>query len=301
LTEHLSITTTELRELIGNRWALRTDDVIFRIGGPGALSCLQGIFTNDLIAAGDNSLVWGAVLTPKGMIITDLWLRRTGAVVIAVVPAAGSAAFSDLIRKSFPPRLARIEPGDAPLAAWWLTGEALPQIEGIDVAKPTELAPFAALAIGATDAGDHALADAGFPAGPPFGRDVISLLAGWPVLGREIDERTLVQEVRFDELKGVKYDKGCFTGQETVARLHFRGHPNKTLRAITAKGKPPAESTITMDSKEVGHLLTLLSVEECWVATSKLRREVVTGTTVTVGATDVGVHEFPILPQLLMA
>src|SRR5262249_24994082 len=67
------------------------------------------------------------------------------------------------------------------------------------------------------------------------------LLGGWPTLGVEIDEKTLPQEVRYDEIGGVSYTKGCYTGQETVARLHFRGHTNRELRGLRWKGTPPLE------------------------------------------------------------
>ena len=69
------------------------------------------------------------------------------------------------------------------------------------------------------------------------------ILAGWPALGAEIDERTLPQEVRYDEIGGVSYTKGCYTGQETVARLHFRGHPNRELRGLWWRSDEPERST----------------------------------------------------------
>jgi len=47
---------------------------VLRIAGPGALTCLQGLLTNDLEKPGDNSLVYGALLTPKGMIVVDAWV-----------------------------------------------------------------------------------------------------------------------------------------------------------------------------------------------------------------------------------
>ena len=62
------------------------------------------------------------------------------------------------------------------------------------------------------------------------------ILAGWPALGVEIDEKTLPQEVRYDEIGGVSYTKGCYTGQETVARIHFRGHTNRELRGLALAG-----------------------------------------------------------------
>jgi folate-binding protein YgfZ len=69
------------------------------------------------------------------------------------------------------------------------------------------------------------------------------ILAGWPRLQAEIGERTLPQEVRFEEIGGLSYTKGCYTGQETVARLHFRGHTNRELRGLLWRG-PALEGDI---------------------------------------------------------
>ena len=51
-----------------------TSPAVFRVEGPGALQCLQGLLTNDLQKPGDYSLVYGALLTPKGMIVVDYWV-----------------------------------------------------------------------------------------------------------------------------------------------------------------------------------------------------------------------------------
>jgi folate-binding protein YgfZ len=101
------------------------------------------------------------------------------------------------------------------------------------------------------------------------------VLAGWPSLGREIDEKTLPQEVRYDELGAVSYSKGCYTGQETVARVHFRGHPNRVLRAVALPAADiPADRTITMQGKEVGVLRTTVRTDDRTIALATLRREV---------------------------
>ncbi len=47
-----------------------------------------------------------------------------------------------------------------------------------------------------------------------------------------MNEETLAQEANIDTLGGVSYTKGCYTGQETVARVHFRGHVNRHLRGL---------------------------------------------------------------------
>src|SRR5204863_149594 len=71
------------------------------------------------------------------------------------------------------------------------------------------------------------LAAAGAVEAEPAMLELARILAGWPRLGAEVDDKTIPQEVRFDEIGGVSYTKGCYTGQETVARLHFRGHANR--------------------------------------------------------------------------
>src|SRR5258708_9948328 len=67
------------------------------------------------------------------------------------------------------------------------------------------------------------------------------ILAGWPRLGAEIDQKTLPQEVRYDDINGVSYTKGCYTGQETVSRLHFRGHTNRHLGGLLWQAAPDLE------------------------------------------------------------
>lgn len=275
--------------------AIPRNDVVLRVNGPGAVACLQGLFTNDLERAGTNSLSWGAVLTPKGMIITDLWLWRRDGEVLLIVPEAGAPALLELLGKSFPPRLAKVTDLRHDLAAWWLTGDtALPAT--VEAISPIGPAPFHRVALAASTLDAGAFAAAGWQAAPALAADVLSLLAGWPVLGREIDARTLVQEVRFDALQGVRYDKGCYVGQETVSRLHFRGHPNRTLRAVMGRGVVPTDPEITggIDGREVGTVSTLLTCGVHWVGSVKLRREVNDGDRVTVGGHDAAVRDFPI-------
>ena len=68
-----------------------TTPAVFRIAGPGALACLQGLLTNDLEKPGDGSLVYGALLTPKGMIVVDAWVLRQGDMFTLIVPRIRAA------------------------------------------------------------------------------------------------------------------------------------------------------------------------------------------------------------------
>jgi len=114
------------------------------------------------------------------------------------------------------------------------------------------------------------------------------ILAGIPSLGVEIDDKTLPQEVRGDELGAISYTKGCYLGQETVARVHFRGHPNRRLALLVLDGEPdaaPAEASL--DGKAVGRLTSAVWSNEldAWVGQAVIRREVEDGATLRAGGT----------------
>ena len=111
------------------------------------------------------------------------------------------------------------------------------------------------------------------------------ILAGWPALGVEIDEKTLPQEVRYDEIGGVSYTKGCYTGQETVARIHFRGHTNRELRGLAWRepGAPDGRRGRSPREKEVGTVRSTLTVDGRTLGLALVRREVEPGAEVMAG------------------
>jgi glycine cleavage system aminomethyltransferase T len=76
-------------------------------GGPGAVTTFQGLLTNDLEKPGDAAFVYGALLTPKGMVVVDGWAARSGARVRFTTPVEGRERVLDILQKSVPPRLAR--------------------------------------------------------------------------------------------------------------------------------------------------------------------------------------------------
>jgi folate-binding protein YgfZ len=155
-------------------------------------------------------------------------------------------------------------------------------------ARPAAGAAFGMLFLGGEAALDpigEALLGAGAKEG---GDDVFAaahILAGWPRLQTEIGERTLPQEVRFEEVGGLSYTKGCYTGQETVARLHFRGHTNRELRGLIWDGAPTLESDIVAaaDGKEVGVITSVLDLPSGTVGLALLRRDISDGGMVTAG------------------
>jgi folate-binding protein YgfZ len=268
---------------------------IFRLEGPGAVDCVQGVLTNDVKSPGTSSLVWGAVLTPKGMIIADCWVRRDGAVLWLIAPASAHTVLADLLRRSFPPRLVQVADLSQSHAVRWLNGTVPAEIAGTEIVRPTGVAPFTALMI-TPDAArtDPLLTLAGVPLASSALADVACVLLGWPVLGREIDEKTLPQEVRFDELGGVRYDKGCYTGQETVARLHFRGHANRLLRGMQWEGAAGlADATVILGDKNVGRVSTAARIDGGLLGLAVLRHEVAVGQQVIAGGAVAEVMSLP--------
>lgn len=303
-----------------------TAPAVLRVQGGGALQCLQGLLTNDLEQPGDGSLVYGAFLTPKGMIVTDAWSLRAADEFLLVVPPAGHAALLDIFRRTLPPRLARVEDLTGAWSVAWIVGRtaaALPAAAGlapvpdgparvttiatgsgdVRMASGGEAAFFGAMLVGPEAAvGDAAsrLTATGAREGDAEDLEAARVLAGWPALGLEIDERTLPQEVRYDELGGVSYTKGCYTGQETVARLHFRGHTNRDLRGLVwHDAAPVTDPAVIKDGKPVGTVRSRLASGDRTVALALLRREVGLGDVVTAAGRAATVVPLPFADTLL--
>lgn len=280
-----TLSAADFAALTGQRRAIAIDDAVFRVEGNGAISCLQGMLTNDVAKVPDGTAVWGAFLTPKGMIIADAWVLRDGDAVWVLVPASAHTAVAELFLRTIPPRIAKASDRTGTVAVRWLRGSATPALESATVFLPHGPAPFTGLALGdAPDSIDAELAADGCASAPAEWATAARLVLGWPALGREIDERTLPQEVRFDELGGVRYDKGCYTGQETVARLHFRGHANRTLRGVVFDaGIEPVDRMVNREGKPVGTLRTIGHIAGRTIALAVLRREVAVGDVVQGG------------------
>jgi folate-binding protein YgfZ len=315
----LVIDRTRLELVRHGALVVTTAAPVFRIEGSGALSCMQGLLTNDLLKPGEHSLVYGALLTPKGMIVVDAWVLRQPHALTVVLPGPGHDAAVELFRRQLPPRLARVTDltGDARVA--WVLGEqgfqalaksgtGVPEaagkvaavsgdLEASPLALAPEGAPFVAMAVGSAAAMDRfaaRLVAAGAAVGEERDLHAARVLHGWPALGVEIDERTLPQEVRYDEIGGVSYTKGCYTGQETVARLHFRGHTNRELRGVRWPGSEPIDGrAVSTGEKEVGTVRSTLRLDDRTLGLALLRREVGPGDEVVAGGRRATVVSLP--------
>ena len=254
-----------------------------QFSGAKAAESLTGLVTNDVLALRGGDGLYACALTAKGRIIADVrilaFASEDGSVQSFLVDAnaAAGVGFAAMIRKYVNPRLAKYVDVTASTACLTLSGEAtvaLLQRIGVDATRCTDVASGALFThhtvtigtaavqlvrvpdLGNTDTFDlhcssigaaavrHALIGAGAVAPDDAEWHRRRVIAARPEWGVDMDESTLAQEANMDALQAISYKKGCYTGQETVARVHFRGHVNRTIRRITLPdGQVPAVGT----------------------------------------------------------
>ncbi len=313
----------EHRALASGAVALERPELArFRLTGEGRVACLQGLVTCDLEGPGDGAYLFGALLTPKGMIVAPLWMARAGDAIGLELPLEAAEAMRQTFARALPPRLCRAEDVTASTASLGVygpkAGDVLAAAAG---APPPALGRSARLAVAGLDvlasrvsargldgfdlvaegSGDAVLAELHANGAAPARGALLEerrILAGFPRFGAEIDERSIPQEVGFDELGAVSYTKGCYVGQETVARVHFRGHPNRRLVGLALGGAPPPPPPFEFRDGErvLGRLTSAAWSPEAaqYLGLAVLRREVQEGATLSLpGGSPAMVHALP--------
>ena len=147
-------------------------------------------------------------------------------------------------------------------------------VDGYDIIGPRE----------ATDALWVKLVNAGAIEDAGESLHIARIEAGRPQWGIDMDDSMLAQEMDMDRLDAISFTKGCYTGQETVARVHYRGHVNRLLRGLLFQDPrlPPTGTSLVDESgKEVGTVKSgAVSPRLGAIALALVRREVEPGTTV---------------------
>jgi folate-binding protein YgfZ len=293
-----------------------------RFHGAGAKDALNGLLTCDVAALSNGHGTYGAALTNKGKVIADVVVFAMDDSFLVEVPPAVWPAWKELISKFVNPRLAKrtdeteltsaiglFGPRAASIAATIVGGEAhvleaLPHyshltftVDGlnVNVARGPDFGVEGYRLLMVRDAFDR-VRDAALGHGARVAGDLAleaaRVEAGRPRWGVDMDDSTLVQEANLDTLGAISYTKGCYTGQEIVARLHFRGHVNKRLVGLRVEGStvPTHGAAVTdRDGKEVGDVRSaVLSPRFGPIALAMIRRELNPGDEVTLPVDGVG-------------
>jgi folate-binding protein YgfZ len=291
----------------------RSDRVRFRFGGPRASELLTGLVTNDVLGLSPGHGQYAAALTPKGKIAADLRVFADEDGLLTDTSFRAAQGWRDIVKKYVNPRVAPYRDITAETRQLGVfgarSGKLVAMATGVSWEALSVLQPYSHLTaeIGGGSAmvvrvpeleieGFEVIAPAAVEsqlrsrllsgvalAGGPNAYQVARVEAGWPEWGIDMNETTLAQEANLDALGAISYTKGCYTGQETVARVHFRGHVNKFLRRLhfVSASVPPMSAELTDDSGNVvGDVRSVaLSPRIGGVAIAMVRRDVAAGTT----------------------
>lgn len=309
--------------------ALRRDErARWVFAGDKASEALAGLLTNDIDALVAGAGCYAAALTAKGRIVADVRVFRRDTDFLVDVASRATVGWNDLVRKFVNPRMAKyadVTDATGCIGAYGpRAAMTLARLSNLDANVLTAMVPYhhvqttlAGRAARVTrspdfgvvgfdvfvDAADggvvfDALIGAGARAVGLAAADIVRVEAGRPEWGIDMDDMTIPQEANLEELHAISYTKGCYTGQEVVARVHFRGHVNRTLRGLAADAPiPPRATLLTTERTDVGDVRSsVVSPRFGPIALAMLRREVTTGEEILVRN---GEHEHVVRVQTL--
>jgi tRNA-modifying protein YgfZ len=247
-----------------------------RVRGPEAPDFLQRMVSNDVHAVDVGGSCEALLLTAKARVIAPLLVWRRGAddFLLLTEPELGERVRAELVRSRFATK-AEVEPEEH--TSVLVFGADHAGIANRDYSEP------------ATEVLDTEIG------GEPLSEDELELLrirAGTPRFGRELDDRVLPAEAGLVE-RAVSFTKGCYPGQEPIARLHHRGHANRALRVLEVDADEPPEydAEVSFDGRAVGRVTSAARADEGRVlALAYVRREVPDGAELTVGPARARLH-----------
>ncbi len=277
-------------------FAVRIPRDVVRISGPDAISFLQGQLSQDIVRLEVGSCAWTFVLQPQGKV--DAWFRITREAedsgTADVDAGYGAAIIARLQRFKLRVKL-DLEPLSWQCVA--VRGLAAGAVDhgalGAVLAPPVEWAGT----VGVDLLGPAVASPPGMREGTPDDLAAWRVAVGMPAMGAELDESTIPAEAGVVDMS-VSFTKGCYTGQELVARIDSRGNrtPRK-LRRVMLEGPAPADGfapgavLLAADGHEVGVLTTVAT--GAGAALAYVRREVEPPAEVTVGGAPAVVDAIP--------
>ena len=257
----------------------RSGRSVLRLAGKDPVGMLDAVLTNQ-VPKEPTLGIYAALLSPKGKIQTDLRALKSGKEVLVDTEPEGAAAAREILGRYAPFSRVKIEDlstGDefwgvlglyGPCAGELLGGLRLVEHESADVGVGGArlLASSVAVPVSGFDllgpvdelrAARDYLLQAGAVLAGSDAYETARVEAGTPRFGSDITPDNFPAETGILE-RAVSFSKGCYPGQETVARMHYRGHPNRTLCRLVVKGSSPTPDTpIFQNEKQVGRITSV--------------------------------------------
>ena len=267
--------------------------------GSEAKSFLQGQVTNDVEALAPGQGCYAAFLTPKGKMLGDLRILDAADEILLDTERVALQELFNMIRRfsiGFDVELHKrtlergllsllgpesdaiaavgeLEHANAPVTIGGIEARAIRTDVGIDLL--CDAADLDVLRVALGDAGAVAVSEAV--------AECLRVERGRPRFGVDLDDTVIPQEAGLNE-RAVSFTKGCYVGQETVARLHYRGKPNRHLRGLRLTEVAQTGDELTYDGRVVGRLGSVaLSPRFGPIALALVRREAPVGSVVAVG------------------
>jgi folate-binding protein YgfZ len=275
--------------------------------GPQAKELLSGQVTNDIEALTAGTGCFAALLTNKGKMLADLRVIDTGAELWLDTERVALQALFDNLRRGAVGWQAELHKRTLQQALLSLVGPHAAQAVGGEVGpehanRAAQLGGADVLLI-ATDLGIDVVCAAehaervrgalGVPVVPEAAAEVVRVESGRPRYGVDLDEGTIPQEAGLNE-RAVSFTKGCYVGQETVARLHYRGKPNRHLRGLRFSDAVPTGTPLVLAEREVGRVgSSVVSPRLGPIGLALVRREAAVGDELVAGGTRAVVAELP--------
>jgi folate-binding protein YgfZ len=284
-------------ELVRDRAGLleRPDRAILELSGAEAAEFLQGQVTNDVEALASGSGCYAALLDHKGKIRTDMRVLRLAPDRLLVDAEGTSRAILDHVFETYSlgRQVSHADLSDDHVVLS-LIGPAARA--GLDPAPGTAehdhvLTPYGVAV--ATDAGVDlicgerqaaaARAELDLPEVSQEAAECLRIESGRPRLGFELDG-AIPEEAGLNE-RAVSFTKGCYVGQETVARLHYKGKPNRHLRGLRLSAPAARGDALMLGERQVGSVgSACVSPVHGPIALALVRREAPPDQEVLVGA-----------------
>ena len=259
------------------RAALRPRDFV-AVRGPDAASYLQAMVSNDVEALGPGDSCEALLLTPKARVIAPLVVVRRAAddFLLLTEQGLGERVRATLARSRFAAKCEiEVEPHSA-----------------VVVLGGTDGIPTSDFGVPAVEVLDEKI-EPTISAGE---LEILRIRAGTPRFGREIDDRVLPAEAGLEQ-RAISFEKGCYPGQEPVARQHYRGRVNRSLRVLEVEGEslPEYDAELVLDGKAVGRVTSAALEGDRVVALAYVRVEVPRDAALRLG--DRNVRQLDLAPE----